>query len=55
MEAKLRGHTETIGERMERALDALLPLPAVPYDPERQAHDPRELAVAGPLPHQLSS
>ena len=31
-EAKLRGHTETIGERMERDLDALLPLPAVPYD-----------------------
>ena len=32
-EAKLRGHTETIGERMVRDLDALLPLPAVPYDP----------------------
>ena len=32
MEARLRGHTETIGERMERDLDALLPLPAVPYD-----------------------
>ena len=32
MEAKLRGHAETIGERMERDLDALLPLPAVPYD-----------------------
>ena len=32
MEAKLRGHTETIGERMERDLDALLALPAVPYD-----------------------
>ena len=33
MEARLRGHTETIGERMERDLDALLPLPAVSYDP----------------------
>ena len=33
MEAKLRGHTETIGDRMVRDLDALLPLPAVPYDP----------------------
>ena len=33
MEAKLRGHTETIGERMVGDLDALLPLPAVPYDP----------------------
>ena len=32
MEAKLRGHTETIGERMERDLDALLALPPVPYD-----------------------
>ena len=32
MEAKLRGQSETIGERMERDLDALLPLPAVPYD-----------------------
>ena len=33
MEARLRGHTETIGERMVRDLDALLPLPVVPYDP----------------------
>ena len=32
MEARLRGQSETIGERMERDLDALLPLPAVPYD-----------------------
>ena len=32
MEAKLRGHAETIGERMERDLTALLSLPAVPYD-----------------------
>ena len=32
MDARLRGHTETIGQRMERDLDALLPLPAVPYD-----------------------
>ena len=30
MEAKLRGHTETIGERMERDLDALRPLPPAP-------------------------
>ena len=28
----LRGHDETIGQRMERDLEALLPLPAVPYD-----------------------
>ena len=32
MDAKLRDHTETIGQRMERDLDALLPLPAVAYD-----------------------
>ena len=38
MDARLRGHTETIGQRMERDLDALLPLPAVPYDAcEKQA------------------
>ena len=29
---KARGHTESIGERMERDLGALLPLPAAPYD-----------------------
>ena len=29
---QLRGHNETIGQRMERDLEALLPLPAVPYD-----------------------
>ena len=32
LEARLRGHAETIGEPMERDLSALLPLPAVPYD-----------------------
>ena len=32
MDARLRGHTETIGQRMERDLDALLPLPPVSYD-----------------------
>ena len=32
MDATLRGHTETIGQRMERDLDALLPMPAVPYE-----------------------
>ena len=32
LDARLRGHTETIGERMERDLGALLPLPAAPYD-----------------------
>ena len=32
LEARLRGHSETIGERLERDLEALQPLPAVPYD-----------------------
>ena len=32
MDARLRGHKESIGERMERDLGALLALPAVPYD-----------------------
>ena len=32
MGRRLRGHRETIGQRMERDLEALLPLPAVPYD-----------------------
>ena len=32
MDARLRGHTETIGQRMERDLDALLPLLPVSYD-----------------------
>jgi len=31
-DAVLRGHGETIGERLLRDLDALLPLPAAPYD-----------------------
>ena len=32
MDARHRGHTETIGQRMERDLEALLPLPDAPYD-----------------------
>ncbi|MEM9148723.1 MAG: IS21 family transposase [Pseudomonadota bacterium] len=31
-DAVLRGHTETIGERLLRDLDALMPLPPGPYD-----------------------
>ena len=38
IDATLRGHSESIGQRMERDLDALLPLPPVPYDAcDRQA------------------
>ena len=29
----MRGHAQSIGERLERDLDALQPLPASPYDP----------------------
>ena len=32
MDARLRGHKESIGERMERDLGTLLALPAAPYD-----------------------
>ena len=32
MEDRLRGHDETIGQRMERDLETLLPLPAAPYE-----------------------
>ena len=32
MDSVLRGHDETIGQRMERDLEALLPLLTVPYD-----------------------
>ena len=32
MDRRLRGHTESIGQRIERVLDALLPLPPVAYD-----------------------
>ena len=32
MNARLRGHTETIGQRLERDLEALLSLPPSPYD-----------------------
>jgi transposase len=31
-ERRLRGHTETIGERFERDREAMLPLPAAPYE-----------------------
>ena len=38
MDARLRGHAESIGQRMERDLEALLRLPPVPYEAcDRQA------------------
>ena len=32
MDAQLRGHTETSGQRMEPDLEALMSLPSVPYE-----------------------
>ena len=38
MDARLRGHSESMGQRMERDLEALLPPPAEAYDAcEKQA------------------
>ena len=52
MDATLRGHSETIGQRMERDLDALLPLPAVPYDACDKQPSRVSFIVSGTLPHQ---
>ena len=49
MDAQLRGHTETIGQRMERDLDALLPLPPVAYD----ACDKQASRVSFAVPGQV--
>ncbi len=46
MDATLRGHSESIGQRMERDLEALLPLPPVPYDAcDRQAGQVSSLSL----------
>ena len=46
MDARLRGHTESIGQRMERDLEALLKLPAVAYDAcDKQAGRVRSLSL----------
>ena len=48
MDAQLREHGETIGQRMERDLDALLSLSAVPYDAcDKQASRVSSLSVSG--------
>ena len=54
-DAQLRGHTETIGQRMERDLDALLPLPAVPYDAcEKQSDQVSSLLLVRYRPNDYS-
>ena len=46
MDAKLRGHSETIGQRLERDLEALLPLPPAGYDAcEKQAGQVSSLSL----------
>ena len=46
MDAQRRGHMETIGQRMERDLEALLPLPSLPYDAcEKQARRVSSLSL----------
>ena len=52
MDAVLRGHTETIGQRMERDLDALLPVASRGLRRLRSAGQPSQLAVPGAVPHQ---
>ena len=48
MDAQLRGHAETIGQRMERDLEALLPLPDAPYDAcDKQASRVSSLSLVG--------
>ena len=60
MDAKLRGHTETIGQRMDRGLDALLSLPPAAYDAcekqEGPVQDQRLLGAGGlRIPGRLGS
>ena len=51
MDARLRGHSESIGQRMERDLDALLPLPPVTYDAcDKQAGRVSSLSLVRPGP-----
>ena len=51
MDSVLRGHAETIGQRMERDLDALLPRPAVPYDAcDKQASRASSLSLYATVP-----
>ena len=51
MDAVLRGHTETIGQRMERDLEALLPLPAAAYEAcDQQSTRVSSLSLVGTAP-----
>ena len=52
LDRKLRGHTETIVQRMERDLEALLPLPPVAYDASDKQAGPGEVPVLGKVQDQ---
>ena len=52
MERRLRGHKETIGERMVRDIDVLLPLPSTPYDASDKHTTRVSSSVIGEIPHQ---
>ena len=55
MGRQLRGHRETIGQRMERDLEALLGVPRRAirrWLGERQAREPCQLPVPGAVPDQ---
>ena len=51
MDVVLRGHAETIGQRMERDLEDLLPLPSAPCEP-CNSRPPGQFPVPGPPPYQ---
>ena len=54
MDARLRGHTETIGQRLERDLEALMHLPPAPYDAcERRAGRVSSLGYRHPAPETI--
>ena len=50
-EQRLRGHTDTIGERFERDRAAMLPLPPAPYEACEKGRGAGQLVVAGALSH----
>ena len=50
MDARLRGHAESIGQRMERDLEALLPLPGRALRRLRQTGGPGQFPVPGAVP-----
>ena len=52
MEDRLRGHDETIGQRMERDLEVPATTPLCTVRGQRQAREPGQFPVIGTVPHQ---